>query len=681
MELLSILFKINVSLLIFYLVYRLALRKLTFYNFNRMYLLASIIIAAAIPFVPYYKSAQTSIGKWQSATGINPSMIQNYVSESKNINWTAIATYTYWAGVLTMGFLFWIQLCSLLALYFRSKKTNVLGYEIRTTKETLHPFSFFKSIFVNPQEHSFEALQSILQHENVHARQWHSFDVMVGEIKRIFCWFNPAAWLMLAAIRENLEFIADRNVLKNGTDKKAYQFTLLAAQQAATNNSLTNNFNFSHLKLRITMMNKTKSSDVHLLKYLLAVPVVACALLLTNFAQAQEQKVRANQEDNADAKPSGIETVDNTKKPTSDTASRIITNWKSRADDNLSNSQMLKDLESADIFTSTMKYVDGEPIKYEYKNLKSFKITTNSSDGLDLKFTDDNSSLIIESNDNNAIAAAAGGLQKKDVVVYLNDKLYTKPLNSIDPKSIVTMNIYKGSATKDFHKAKHPGKAIIDIRTNAAELVNPIVYLLNGKRINNPKEVDQSEVVQMNETIGKAVQEKYPNFPAGSKVVEFITNDYVQEQEITEKKSPVIYVNGKIFDKGINAVDPVNIDSMIVLKDKIVQAKYPNLPAGSSVIEIITKDYHSTKSTQNNTKAIHKLNIFPNPTSNKWKIDYPDAGANDSYELFDQQGRKRASGKLFKTNEIDASKLETGVYFFKAKLATGNSDLRLEVVK
>lgn len=290
MSLLIILFKINLSLLVFYLVYRLALRKLTFFNFNRIYLLSAIVISAVIPFLEYSTTARSQIQSMQAATGIHPAALLLRSTTSTGINISDLALSVYWAGVIVMAAFFFIQLASLIVFYSNTRKDQVAGQTIRTNSGPVSPFSFFGSIFVNPWEHSPEALQHILAHESVHVRQWHSLDILAGELKRIFCWFNPAAWLMLRAIRENLEFIADRKVLQNGTDARQYQYALLATQQSGRSHSLSNNFNISHLKFRITMMNRSKSSDMQVLKYLLAVPAVTGLLLLTGFTQAKEKQ-------------------------------------------------------------------------------------------------------------------------------------------------------------------------------------------------------------------------------------------------------------------------------------------------------------------------------------------------------------------------------------------------------
>ena len=144
--------------------------------------------------------------------------------------------------------------------------------------ENIIPFSFGNSIFINRHLHSETELQEIIQHEFVHVKQLHSIDILWGEILCLLNWYNPFAWLLKKSIRQNLEFIADNKVLEKGVSKKEYQYLLL---KVIGNNqySIATQFNFSSLKKRIAMMNKLKSTKVHLVRFLFLLPVVVVMLL------------------------------------------------------------------------------------------------------------------------------------------------------------------------------------------------------------------------------------------------------------------------------------------------------------------------------------------------------------------------------------------------------------------
>ena len=86
------------------------------------------------------------------------------------------------------------------------------------------PFSFFHWIFIHPESHTESEISEIITHEETHARQYHSADVLVSEIMCTFCWFNPFVWLMKREVRGNLEYMADHRVLETGHDSKSYQY-------------------------------------------------------------------------------------------------------------------------------------------------------------------------------------------------------------------------------------------------------------------------------------------------------------------------------------------------------------------------------------------------------------------------------------------------------------------------
>lgn len=152
-----------------------------------------------------------------------------------------------------------IQLSSIFRLVLKSKNINVDQISIRSLSEPANPFSFWQWIFIYLPGLKEDEKQEILTHEQTHVRQWHSIDVIISEIVNIICWMNPFAWLLKTEIRLNLEYLADHKVMESGTNKKAYQYHLLGLANQNRQTGLYNNFNLSHLKNRIKMMNKKKN--------------------------------------------------------------------------------------------------------------------------------------------------------------------------------------------------------------------------------------------------------------------------------------------------------------------------------------------------------------------------------------------------------------------------------------
>src|SRR5690606_19885921 len=78
--------------------------------------------------------------------------------------------------------------------------------------------------------------------------------------------------------------------------KKVYQYSLLSiGQQTGKYSAIGNGFNLKSLKRRIMMMNRRKSSRVHLGRYLLVLPVIAVFVLVFTVSRAYEPKAGAQE--------------------------------------------------------------------------------------------------------------------------------------------------------------------------------------------------------------------------------------------------------------------------------------------------------------------------------------------------------------------------------------------------
>lgn len=281
------LIKANIALCLFYLAYRLGLRRLTFYTLNRVFLITGIVFSSLFPLVDVndFFSRNETIAAQVVQYVPDFGVLQQAAQPEAFTVWTLLE-WVFWTGVIVMGLRLAIQLVSLLVLHRKTEPAKMQGHTVRKMDSDMNPFSFFRSIYVNPDMHTEEELEAILRHEQVHVSQWHSADVMMSEVNNVFYWFNPGAWLMKTAVKENLEFITDRKILRSGVNATAYQYSLVKVSAAQYAAGVANNFNFSHLKNRIRMMNKTTSSRVHLYRYGVLAGVVCGVLLSLNYTKA-----------------------------------------------------------------------------------------------------------------------------------------------------------------------------------------------------------------------------------------------------------------------------------------------------------------------------------------------------------------------------------------------------------
>ena len=287
------LFKVNIALVLFCLGYYVVLRHLTFYTLNRIYLVIAILFSTLYPNINLTNFAlrhqqltepvQTVILNWKAPA-------ENFVKPLYQPNYWQWVEIIFWAGVLLFAMRMLMQLLSLYRLYRQSKPGQIDDHTVRLLKDDIGPFSFWRSIYINPTKLSPSELKNVLEHEQVHVSQWHTLDLLLAELSTIFYWFNPGVWLMKKAVRENIEFITDRKILQKGTDSREYQYSLVSVSLATMPNTIVNHFNISTIKKRIIMMNAKRSSGYKLTRYLFLVPAVVALLLVFSLSKAEISK-------------------------------------------------------------------------------------------------------------------------------------------------------------------------------------------------------------------------------------------------------------------------------------------------------------------------------------------------------------------------------------------------------
>lgn len=281
--------KINVAIALFYAFYRLFLHKDTFFQWRRMALLCFFAISLLYPLLNiqgWIKAHEPMVAMADLyATILLPE--QTFVAPQETaIDWqqliALIAKIIYSSGVLFLAIRFFIQLGSIIRLHIQCSQSIIKGVRVHILKKETGPFSFFQWIFIHPLSHTESEISEIITHEEAHARQYHSVDVLISEMMCIFCWFNPFSWLMKREVRGNLEYMADRRVLETGHDSKSYQYHLLGLAHHKAAAKLTNSFNVLPLKNRIKMMNKRRTKEIGRTKYLMFLPLAALLMIVSN---------------------------------------------------------------------------------------------------------------------------------------------------------------------------------------------------------------------------------------------------------------------------------------------------------------------------------------------------------------------------------------------------------------
>ena len=289
--------------LLFIMAYDLFLKKETFFNWNRAYLLVSSILSFIIPLIKINLFSEIVPQAYLIAL---PAVEIGNVSSANQIVLSEVGITqdgSFWTfqNIFILG-----ASCALLLLVFK------VGYIIKLLVKnprrwkgdivlvkllnSISAFSFLHYVFIGEKINK-EEQQSIFKHEMVHVTQKHTLDLLYFEVLRVFFWFNPLVYMYQNRIRSLHEFIADQEALK--TEEKLEYYQSLLAQVFETQNiSFINTFfKKSLIKKRIVMLQKNRSESINLLKYLFLVPMVLGMLVYTS-SYAQEIK-QERQDDNS----------------------------------------------------------------------------------------------------------------------------------------------------------------------------------------------------------------------------------------------------------------------------------------------------------------------------------------------------------------------------------------------
>lgn len=288
------LLQVNVGLILFYALYKLVCTRDTFFRSRRFILIVSLVLPFILPFIDVREWLESRdrmimLTHFDYSAVLPEIVVGSEAVETGNrvfvlSEWIG---YLYLAGVVVLLVRLAVQAFSLYRLIVRMPEKEINGVRAKCLNDPSGPFSFFGWIFMNPAAVKEDEISEILTHEMAHVKQHHSVDVLLAEMVSICCWMNPFAWLLKREVRLNLEFLADRKVMEAGFATKSYQYHLLGL---AYNHKygLSNNFNFSHLKQRIIMMNKKKSNDAGHIKYALFVLPAFALLVAGNISCSQD---------------------------------------------------------------------------------------------------------------------------------------------------------------------------------------------------------------------------------------------------------------------------------------------------------------------------------------------------------------------------------------------------------
>ncbi|ANE51729.1 N-acetylmuramoyl-L-alanine amidase [Flavisolibacter tropicus] len=266
------------------LYYYLALRNKLFHQWNRFYLLATVLLSLLMPCFSYTIShtsaeAQNQVILVLQVVTVSGSFEEELPTVTVSFwkTYSAVLLYAFVSMILLIGLLL-----SLIKIYRLVQRHTVheqgkLRLIFSSAKGT--PFSFFRFLFWNPSiDMTSEAGQQIFQHEMVHVEEKHSLDKLFLQIALIICWINPVFWLIRYELRMVHEFIADRKAVED-QDASALAAMILQAAYPHHYSQLTNAFFNQSIKRRLHMLTKIQNPKRNYISRIFFLPLMALLTL------------------------------------------------------------------------------------------------------------------------------------------------------------------------------------------------------------------------------------------------------------------------------------------------------------------------------------------------------------------------------------------------------------------
>jgi len=310
------LLKFTACLAALYFFYKLCLENENMHTFKRVYLLVSLVAALLIPalvfteYVDAVPPTNTTTQEYAVSQATNGPVGTPLALEKDILDIEPILWAIYFIGVLFFGIIFLKNLVLIVRRIHGNPKQRWEQFFQVLLKEPLPPHTFLSYIFLNKKKYEANEIpKEVLLHEQTHAQQKHSYDILFVEFLQVVFWINPFVFLIKKAIKLNHEFLADQAVLNKNVSKNNYQNTLLSYLSMDSENNhqspLVNPINYSSIKKRFKIMKTQTSKRAVVLRSILVLPLFS--ILLFGFSETKTIEVPSETHSNTTSTVDSIE--------------------------------------------------------------------------------------------------------------------------------------------------------------------------------------------------------------------------------------------------------------------------------------------------------------------------------------------------------------------------------------
>lgn len=473
--------------------YWLFLRNKIFHQYNRFYLLATLLLSLLLPLL--------KIGFWQhdaqsgqvirvlQAVSSGDEYMSNILVTAKTNHWTAQDFYTiaYWV-VCSIFLIIMLRTLFMIWRLLKSYPVQLIDdVSFINTDNSSTPFSFLKFIFWNSNINlNSNPGRQIFKHEVAHIQEKHTYDKLLVNGILVFCWCNPFFWFYKKELNMIHEFIADKKAVED-SDTAAFAAMILQAAYPGYRFDLTNQFFYSPIKRRLLMLSNNKNPKVNYAGRVMALPlailIFAAFTLKTKPAKAENDFIHPQQTGiippsysaQVDTLPTGffvnVKNTDSAYLKSADFKNRALVILDSKEIGNVGNEYVEK---NDGKFSSIIIYSPNQAVKKFGEKGRYGVIRLTQKEALFISadsaiFNDQDKSLSLAGSNTRIEGSLANTL------IYIDGRIATyEELKDIPPSKISVINVLKGDKMDDIAEAKDK-TAILQVLLKPEPLAEVVV--------------------------------------------------------------------------------------------------------------------------------------------------------------------------------------------------------------
>ena len=260
--------------------YYIALRNKQLHQYNRFYLLLSLVLPVVLPFlnINLYSFRQYIPA---GLSNLSTEIFAGYAILPQSL---LPLEYIVFTIIIVICLIMLLILLSRVVWIYKAKNSHPIkrmdGYNVIETDLKQAPFCFLNNLFWRRSlSMCDENGEKIFVHELTHIQQRHTYDKLFAQIMLCFFWINPFFWLIQRELNQIHEFIADSKSIKDG-DTESFARMLLQSHNEGLYLNPSHSFFHSSIKRRLIMITTSKNTQYSHLRRVLVLPIILVAMIV-----------------------------------------------------------------------------------------------------------------------------------------------------------------------------------------------------------------------------------------------------------------------------------------------------------------------------------------------------------------------------------------------------------------